>query len=147
MKYSTTLLLVVVALLPIGCYNYLEKPRPIVMKCPVEKEQYLKSAINIFQENGYKLVELDTAAGVIMVQDSITEVAYRYTALVRTWRIEHKSDSVVVQVWSVSSRVDGSDIKQTWDKRWSDEIVKEWMRPVLTALETTCGLGSPLRPR
>lgn len=100
----------------------------------------------MFQENGYSVVELDTAAGMIMVQDSIDSVAWRYTGLVRTWKIEHLTDSLRVQVWSVSTRKDGSDVKQTWDKKWSDEIVKDWMRPVMTSLEAACGLGSPLQP-
>jgi hypothetical protein len=42
--------------------------------------------------------------------------------------------------------MDGSDVTQTWDKRWSGEQVKSWMRPILTSIETACGVGSPLMP-
>lgn len=130
-----------------GCaYNYLAKPRPMVLHCPVERSEYMRTAANIFERNGYTVTMQRPEEGVIMVQDSITDVAWRYESLVRTWLIQHRTDSVVVEVWSVSTRKDGSDVKQTWDKRWSDEIVKEWMRPVLTSLESACGLGSPLRP-
>jgi hypothetical protein len=136
-----------VVLLTTGCYNYLERPRPMYMRCPVERAEYMKAAEGIFSVNGYKIVEKDTAAGLLMVEHAVDSVAYRYTGLVRTWRIQHHPDSVEVQVWSVSTRKDGSDVKQTWDKRWSDEIVKDWMRPVMVALESACGLGSPLEPR
>lgn len=130
-----------------GCsYNYLAKPRPMVLHCPVERSEYMRTAANIFERNGYSVTEQDQQQGILMVQDSITAVAWRYESLVRTWKIQHRVDSVIVEVWSVSTRKDGSDVKQTWDKRWSDEIVKEWMRPVLTSLESACGLGSPLRP-
>jgi hypothetical protein len=147
MKLTHSLLAALLLVSMTGCYNYLERPRPIVMRCPVEKSQYMKSAVNIFESNGYTIVEMDTAAGMLMVQDVVDTVAYRYSSLSRTWKIEHRVDSVVVQVWSVSTRMDGSDVKQTWDKKWSDEIVKDWMRPVLISLESACGLGSPLQPR
>ncbi|GMV53746.1 MAG: hypothetical protein QY319_04630 [Candidatus Kapaibacterium sp.] len=147
MRFVSVFLVLVLGLLSAGCYNYLERPRPMYMRCPVEKNEYMRSAINIFENNGYKIIEADTASGILMVRDSITEVAYRYTALTRTWRIRHFTDSVEIQVWSVSSRMDGSDVTQTWDKKWGDEIVKDWMRPVMIALESTCGLGSPLAPR
>ncbi len=140
-------ILLAVALLSTGCYNYLERPRPMYMRCPVEKKEYMSAAEGIFSVNGYTIVEKDTAAGLLMVEHTVDSVAYRYTGLVRTWRIRHLTDSVEVQVWSVSTRMDGSDIKQTWDKKWSDEIVKDWMRPVMIGLESACGLGSPLQPR
>ena len=127
-------------------YNYLEKPRPMVMYCPVERTEYMASAENIFQRNGYKIVDRNPVTGVLMVQDSIKDVAWRYDALVRTWKIQHLVDSVMIEVWSVSTRKDGSYVKQTWDRKWSDEVVKEWMRPVMVSLESACGLGSPLRP-
>lgn len=127
-------------------YNYLAKPRPMVMYCPVEKGEYMTSAENIFVRNGYKIVDKNPVTGLLMVQDSVEDVAWRYSSLVRTWKIQHLTDSVVIEVWSVSTRKDGSDVKQTWDKKWSDEIVKEWMRPVMVSLESACGLGSPLRP-
>lgn len=146
MNMIRTTLLVAVALLIGGCYNYLERPRPMSMRCSTEKSKFIKAAAETFQNNGYALLEMDTASGRIMVQDTLDSVAYRYTALVRTWMIDHNDDSVTVQVWSVSTRKDGSDVKQTWDKKWSDDIVKDWMRPVMTSLEATCGLGSPLLP-
>lgn len=143
-----TFVLVLTAAFLASCspYNYLEKARPMYMACPVEKSAYMHSAANIFESKGYKIVERNEEDGVLMVRDSIDDVAWRYESLVRTWRIQYFSDSVKVQVWSVSTRKDGSDVTQTWDKQWSDEIVKEWMRPVMTSLETACGLGSPLRP-
>lgn len=116
------------------------------MRCPVEQAEYMNSASNIFERNGYVVVDRNDETGVLMVQDTIPDVAWRFESLVRTWKIEHLTDTVRIQVWSVSTRKDGSDVVQTWDKQWSDEIVKEWMRPILTSLETACGLGSPLRP-
>jgi hypothetical protein len=53
---------------------------------------------------------------------------------------------VVVMVQSVNTRLDDSEVAQTWDKRRGGELVKDWMRPVLTSLESACGLGSPLLP-
>lgn len=141
------LMTVFTAVIVSGCsYNYLAKPRPMVMYCPVEKDEYMASAENIFVRNGYKIVDKNPVTGMLMVQDSVKDVAWRYDALVRTWKLQHLQDSVVIEVWSVSTRKDGSDVKQTWDKKWSDEIVKEWMRPVMVSLESACGLGSPLRP-
>jgi hypothetical protein len=106
----------------------------------------MNAVAGIFDQNGYSVVERDPAERVIVAQDSINQVEYRYTLLVRTWRVQHTGDSVHVDVFSVSTRMDGSDVTQTWDKRWSGEQVKSWMRPILTSLETTCGVGSPLMP-
>ena len=146
-RHHLVVLVALAAVVLSSCsYNYLAKPRPMVMYCPVEKGEYMASAENIFTRNGYKITDKNPVTGVLMVQDSVEDVAWRYDALVRTWRIQHMTDSVLIEVWSVSTRKDGSDVKQTWDKKWSDEIVKEWMRPVMVSLESACGLGSPLRP-
>ena len=106
----------------------------------------MRSAANIFERNGYTIIERDDSAGMMMVEDHVDSVAWRFSALVRTWKVVRQQDSVTLEVWSVSTRKDGSDVKQTWDKKWSNEIVKEWMRPILTSLEGACGLGSPLAP-
>ncbi len=116
------------------------------MPCSGDTTAWMKSVAGIFDQNGYTVVERDPAERVIIAQDSISQVEYRYTMLVRTWRVQHTGDSVHVDVYSVSTRMDGSDVTQTWDKRWSGEQVKAWMRPILTSLETTCGVGSPLMP-
>jgi len=107
---------------------------------------YVSQAKEIFERNGYSTLVEDYDAGVLVVQDSVERIEWRYSALVRTWRIEHSKDSVFVDVWSVSTRLDGSDVRQTWDKRWSGEDVKEWMRPIMISLESACGLGNPLAP-
>ena len=130
-----------------GCYyNYMERPRPMKMRCQVPKDRYMESASNIFQNNGYSIVERNDAEGLLMVQDTVEKVAWRFENLVRTWKIQRVADSLTVEVWSVSTRKDGSDVKQTWDRQYSDEIVKEWMRPVMVSLESACGLGSPISP-
>jgi hypothetical protein len=49
-------------------------------------------------------------------------------------------------VQSINTRLDDSEVTQTWDKRRGDEIVKDWMRPILTLLESNCGLGTPVLP-
>ncbi|MBI2793124.1 MAG: hypothetical protein HYX66_00560 [Ignavibacteria bacterium] len=127
-------------------YNYLEKPRPMYLKCKTERQSFMNQAAIIFERNGYSILERDDPAGTLMVEDHIDTVAWRYTDLVRTWKVQKIRDSVVVEVWSVSTRKDGSDVKQTWDRRWGNEVVKEWMRPVLISIESACGLGSPLAP-
>lgn len=131
-----------------GCrlFDYLDRPRPMSMLCKVDRAVFIRQAADMFDRNGYSILEQDTTAGYLLVQDSVEKVAYRYTALVRTWRVEKNGDSVTVNVSSLSTRMDGSDVLQTWDKRWSGDEVKEWMRPVLTSLETVCGLSTPLRP-
>lgn len=106
----------------------------------------MNQAVVIFERNGYTILERDDPTGILMVEDHVDTVAWRYSGLVRTWKVHKVRDSVVVEVWSVSTRKDGSDVKQTWDRRWGNEIVKEWMRPVLTSIESACGLGSPLAP-
>jgi hypothetical protein len=82
-----------------------------------------------------------------MAQDTLTKVYYRYSSLVRTWRIRCVPDSVIINVESLSTRLDDSEVRQTWDKRWAGDDVREWMRPILNSLETACGLGNPLMPR
>ncbi|NQW30316.1 MAG: hypothetical protein HQ472_07385 [Ignavibacteria bacterium] len=133
-------------LLTIPSCNYLDKQRTIKMKCSTEPRVYVSQAKEIFERNGYSTLVEDYDAGVLVVQDSVERIEWRYSALVRTWRIEHSKDSVFVDVWSVSTRLDGSDVRQTWDKRWSGEDVKEWMRPIMISLESACGLGNPLAP-
>jgi hypothetical protein len=146
MKSITTMILASAVLLG-GCYyNYMERPRPMKMRCTVDKDRYMNSAVNVFETNGYRIVERDDASGILMVQDSVDKVAWRFESLTRTWKIQRVADSLLVEVWSVSTRKDGSDVKQTWDKHYSDEIVKEWMRPIMVSLESACGLGSPIAP-
>lgn len=135
-----------VALLSACSYNYLEKPRPMYIKCLTERQSFINQAVVIFERNGYTILERDDPTGILKVEDHVDTVAWRYSGLVRTWKVQKVRDSVVVEVWSVSTRKDGSDVKQTWDRRWGNEIVKEWMRPVLTSIESACGLGSPLAP-
>jgi hypothetical protein len=107
----------------------------------------MKEAEAALLRNGYDVVSKDTAQGLLVARDSVEKVKYPYTALIRYWNIHHTGDSIMVEVQSVNVRLDDSEVVQTWDKKWSDEIVKEWMRPIMTSLETACGLGSPLRPR
>lgn len=146
MKSITTMILASAVLLG-GCYyNYMERPRPMKMRCTVDKDRYMNSAVNVFETNGYRIVERDDPNGILMVQDSVDKVAWRFESLTRTWKIQRVADSLIVEVWSVSTRKDGSDVKQTWDKQYSDEIVKEWMRPIMVSLESACGLGSPIAP-
>ncbi|MDZ4745662.1 MAG: hypothetical protein SGJ05_06635 [bacterium] len=127
--------------------NYLDKPRPIIMRCTTEKQAYIGQLVEIFNRNGYTIVNSSKDSGTVTAVDKVENVAYRFTGLTRTWDIKHAGDSVVIYVWSVSYREDGSDVKQTWDKRYSGEDVKEWMRPIMVSLEAACGLGNPLAPR
>lgn len=117
------------------------------MGCTVERPAFMKEAEAALLRNGYEVVSKDTAQGLLVARDSVEKVKYPYTALIRYWNIHHTGDSIMVEVQSVNVRLDDSEVVQTWDKKWSDEIVKEWMRPIMTSLETACGLGSPLRPR
>lgn len=127
-------------------FNYLDRSRTMSMPCATKNETWMNAAAEIFDQNGYTVIERNNEEGVIIAQDSIDQVEYRYTMLVRTWRVQHMNDSVHVDVYSVSTRMDGSDVTQTWDKKWSGEQVKSWMRPILTSFESACGLGSPLTP-
>lgn len=129
-----------------NAFNYLDRKRTITMPCNLERVKWMNSTAATFDQNGYTVIERNDAEGVIVAQDSLEQVEYRYTLLVRTWRLQQTADSVYVDVYSVSSRLDGSDVTQTWDKRWSGEQVKSWMRPILTSLESSCGLGNPLAP-
>lgn len=127
--------------------NYLDKPRPIVMRCSVDRKAYVNQLIEIFGRNGYTIVSSNPDSGTVVARDSVEQVAYRYTGLTRTWEVRHTGDSAIIYVWSISYRMDGSDVKQTWDKRYSGEDVKEWMRPIMVSLENACGLGNPLAPK
>jgi len=138
--------IVSVMILSTAC-NYLDKPRPIVMRCTTDRQDYVKQLVEIFDQNGYTIISSNADSGTIVAQDSVEQVAYRYTGLTRTWDIQHTGDSVRIYVWSVSYRMDGSDVKQTWDKRYSGEDVKEWMRPIMVRLESACGLNNPLAPQ
>lgn len=131
-------------LLP-GC-NPWSKPRPIYMRCKSPVTEFNKIASDIFVRNGYSIKDFDTTSGLLSANIVITDVAYRYSALERQWFIAHKGDTVEIHVRSISTRLDGSDVVQTWDKRWSGEEVKMWMRPILTSLEVTCGISSPVSP-
>jgi len=141
-------LIAIVSLVLSSCkaFNYLDRSRTMSMACLTKNEPWMKATTSIFDQNGYTIIERNDAEGVIVAQDSISDVEYRYTGLVRTWRVQHTADSVFVDVYSVSTRMDGSDVTMTWDKKWSGEQVKSWMRPILTSIEAACGLGSPLTP-
>ncbi len=144
----------IIAILTVGslvlsscnAFNYIDRKRTMSMACNTPQPLWVKNTAEVFDQNGYTVIEKNEEEGVIVAQDSIDQVEYRYTMLVRTWRVQHIKDSVFVDVYSVSTRMDGSDVTMTWDKRWSGEQVKSWMRPILTNLETVCGLGSPVLP-
>ncbi len=144
----TIALVAAVSLVVSSCnvFNYMDRKRTMTIPCKGDRAAWMKSTENIFDQNGYTVVERDAGESVIVAQDTISQLEYRYTMLVRTWRVQHTGDSVLVDVYSVSTRLDGSDVTQTWDKRWSGEQVKAWMRPILTSIETACGMGSPLTP-
>ncbi len=130
----------------VGCdaIHFMDRKRTMAMSCRRPTAQYLNTAASIFDQHGFTVVERNDSEGVIVAQDSIEELEYRYTALVRTWRVHHTGDSLFVDVYSVSTRLDGSDVTQTWDKKWSGETVKAWMRPILSSLESSCGGATPL---
>jgi hypothetical protein len=131
-----------------SCNNYLDKPRPIFVRCTGAKSIFLSDAKGIFERNGYTVQSVDTLTGKLIAFDSVESVRYRYSALVRTWTLSYVSaDTIRIDVESLSTRLDDSDVRQTWDKRWAGEDVREWMRPVLISLESSCGLGNPLTPR
>jgi hypothetical protein len=136
----------VAAVMLIGCdaIHFMDRKRTIAIPCRRPTTQYLNNAASIFDQHGFTVVERNDNEGVIVAQDSLEELEYRYTALVRTWRIQHTGDSLYVDVYSVSTRLDGSDVTQTWDKKWSGETVKAWMRPILSSLESSCGGATPL---
>jgi hypothetical protein len=129
-------------------YNYLEKPRPMKMHCPGDADDFTVKAAAMFKRNGYKVVEEKPQEGYLLVQDTIDiELERGYSALIRTWRIDRMPDTVEINVWSLNVRKDGSDVKQTWDQRYGNDVVKDWMRPIMVSLESACGLGDPLKPR
>lgn len=141
------MLVCLVAATMVHCTGYLDKPRPIAIRCTSKPGPFLREAAEILGRHGYTVLESDTTAGYLMAQDTLTKVYYRYSSLVRTWRIRCVPDSVIINVESLSTRLDDSEVRQTWDKRWAGDDVREWMRPILNSLETACGLGNPLMPR
>ncbi|CAN5424493.1 hypothetical protein BH10BAC6_BH10BAC6_04530 [soil metagenome] len=141
---------ITLSLLGIGCssYNHLSAPKTISMYCQTPRQAYIRQASEILARNGYSIVQSDTAAGFIEAIDTVdTKLVHSYKSLTRTWRINYRNDSVIVDLWSVSTREDDSDVKQTWGAKQNPERVTEWVRPIMTSLETACGLGNPLTPR
>ncbi len=133
-----------------GCttYNHLSVPRPITMRCQTPRQAYIRQASEILARNGYSIVQSDTAAGFIEAIDTVDmKLVHSYKSLTRTWHIDYRNDSVIVNLWSVSTREDDSDVKQTWGAKQNPERVAEWVKPIMTSLETACGLGNPLTPR
>lgn len=124
----------------------LDKPRPIRFRCTKTTETFITTAAEVFQRNGYAVTLRDIKGGRLEARDSVENVRYPYAALIREWTVLHANDTAVIHVRSVNTRLDDSEVAQTWDKRRGDEIVKDWMRPILTSLESTCGQSSPLSP-
>lgn len=129
-----------------GC-NYWERERPIIMSCTTSKSSFVERTVEVFNRNGYVVTEADPQTGSVEARDTIERVEHGYSSLVRHWSVRHTGDSIVINVQSINTRKDDSEITQTWDKRWSSTEVKDWMRPVLIAIESNCGLVTPLRPR
>lgn len=129
-----------------GCdsVNFMDRKRTMSISCKRDVTKYLDAASSVFDQHGYTVIERNDKEGTLLAQDSVEQLEYRYTALVRTWRLHHTGDSLFVDVYSVSTRMDGSDVTQTWDRKWSGETVKSWMRPILSSLEANCGRITPL---
>ncbi|MBU3698722.1 MAG: hypothetical protein FGM33_01745 [Candidatus Kapabacteria bacterium] len=136
------------ALAMLGCdaIHFMDRKRTMTLSCRRDSKKWLATCENVLGQNGYVVVDRDAASNMIIAQDTITDVEYRYTMLVRTFRIQHTGDSAFVDVYSVSTRLDGSDVTQTWDKKWAGEEVKSWMRPILSQIEASCGTATPLGP-
>ncbi len=136
------------ALAIMGCdaIHFMDRKRTMKLSCRRDKTNWMTACENVLGQNGYTIVDRDPDANVIIAQDSITDVEYRYTLLVCTFRIQHTGDSAFIDVYSVSTRLDGSDVTQTWDRKWAGEEVKSWMRPILSQLEASCGTATPLGP-
>jgi hypothetical protein len=132
----------------LGCnaIHFMDRKRTMTLACRRDSQKWLAACENVLGQNGYAVVERDPESNVIVAQDTITDVEYRYTMLVRTFRVHHTGDSAFIDVYSVSTRLDGSDVTQTWDKKWSGEEVKSWMRPILSQIEASCGTATPLGP-
>ena len=139
---SATILLIA------GCSaaRNLDRPRPIKFRCTTPPKQFVASAAEVFARNGYTVTVNSPESGRLEARDSVERVKYPYAALIRHWTVDHVGDSVVIHVESINTRLDDSEVKQTWDKRRGDELVKDWMRPILTSLESSCGLGTPVLP-
>lgn len=132
----------------VGCdaIHFMDRKRTMKLACRRDSKKWITTCENVLGQNGYAVVDRDTEANVIIAQDTITDVEYRYTMLVRTFRVQHTGDSAFIDVYSVSTRLDGSDVTQTWDRKWAGEEVKSWMRPILSQLEASCGTATPLGP-
>lgn len=141
--------LLALTILP-GCkfMNVMDRARPMTMRCTTERSKFIRTAADVFQRNGYLVTKRDEETGTLEARDSVERVSYPFSGLVREWTVQHMGDSVVVTALSLSTRLDDSEVVQTWDKQRSnvDDRVKDWMRPVMTSLESACGLGSPLMP-
>ncbi|MBU3742361.1 MAG: hypothetical protein FGM24_08770 [Candidatus Kapabacteria bacterium] len=124
----------------------IDRPRPIKIRCTTPSKQFIIMAADVLERNGYTVTVKDLEGARIEARDSVERIRYPYAALVREWVITHAHDTAEVHVRSINTRLDDSDVTQTWDKRRGDEIVKDWMRPVLTSLESACGLGTPVLP-
>lgn len=131
-----------------GCdaIHFMDRKRTMTYPCRRDPAKWMAACETILGQNGYTVVDRDPATNVIIAQDSLTEVEYRYTLLVRTFKIQHTGDTAYIDVYSVSTRLDGSDVTQTWDRKWAGEEVKSWMRPILSQIEASCGTATPLGP-
>lgn len=139
---------IIAVLIVEGCQatRTIDRPRPIKIRCTTPSKQFITMAADVLERNGYTVTVKDLDAARLEARDSVERVRYPYAALIREWVIVHAHDTAEVHVRSINTRLDDSDVTQTWDKRRGDEIVKDWMRPVLTSLESACGLGTPVLP-
>lgn len=142
--YLSVLLVCMVVVTGCDAIHFMDRKRTMTMACKREVPKFLTNAASIFDQHGFTVIERNDAEGTLVAQDSVETLEYRYTALVRTWNLHHTGDSLFVDVYSVSTRLDGSDVTQTWDRKWSGETVKAWMRPILSSLEASCGAATPL---
>lgn len=124
--------------------RYIDKPRPVVFRCYIPQDTFLLRASEVLDRNGYSVVSREK--NMVVGHDTITNVSNGYRLLVRQWEVIRDGDSVVVFITSLQNRMDDSDVAQTWDRRQSGLVEKEWMRPVMTSLEAICGTGNPLQP-
>ena len=49
--------------------NYLDKPRPIIMRCTTEKQAYIGQLVEIFNRNGYTIVNSSKDSGTVTAVD------------------------------------------------------------------------------
>ncbi len=133
------------AILSQGCNSFKPRmPRPISVPCGVSKDEFIRTASQLQQQNGYQIAEADAAIGKVQGNHVPIYTGLGENLLVNgpyVFEANYAGDNIIVNVFVVLREQNGKvKVLRTLDEsNNTSETDKKYFVPVLNGLRQLCG--------